>query len=456
MNPKAHELIGSQRPGTRRWRTRAAWVLLMLFSAATGQAQDLHFPSYEAYVDFLRSYPYDVSADWTDNVQGLTHDDSHWFITQDKVLTKVPLSLSLDGNVKNKAGVLTTSLTSIPSLINGTCHDGSSPGNACTSDGDCPPLLGPWPNFAVIEKGECGNWHHFGDISYYSHEGEGYVLAPVDSHPAGCPQLAIFRASNLQFIRHVCIPGQLSTSGSGQAGWLAVDSRGLLYSSTNTATSIRTYALNWDNIETTAAPVLSGEIPLMNAQGAGKELRSMQGGVVSPERQVLYLSNGWEDCGNSSYGLHAFDISGGSNHGRQIIEGCQGSCLFQFKFDSCVEILPGSLELNEEPEGMTIWDLEEQGPNNIRGQLHVLLLNNSGANDNVFFKHYSSSLYVDGAASSGDGEYDTPFNDLADTFSAALSGMTIVIRDGTYSGSQLIDQKVRLKAGGSSAILGAN
>lgn len=42
----------------------------------------------------------------------------------------------------------------------------------------------------------------------------------------------------------------------------------------------------------------------------------------------------------------------------------------------------------EEPEGITVGDVDGKGEPNIKGQIHVIMLDNNAGEDGVYFKHY--------------------------------------------------------------------
>ena len=44
----------------------------------------------------------------------------------------------------------------------------------------------------------------------------------------------------------------------------------------------------------------------------------------------------------------------------------------------------------EELEGLTVWDLDMDQANNIKGQIHLIMIDNiGGADDDLYFKHFS-------------------------------------------------------------------
>ena len=43
----------------------------------------------------------------------------------------------------------------------------------------------------------------------------------------------------------------------------------------------------------------------------------------------------------------------------------------------------------EEPEGITLWNLDGRGAPGVSGQLHVLMLDNDSNGDDIYVKHYA-------------------------------------------------------------------
>jgi hypothetical protein len=233
-------------------------------------------------------------------------------------------------------------------------------------------------------------------------------------------------------------PGQVDGGGKGAAAFVEVDEEGRIYSVGGGLCSscpggvpcscLRRYRLDagWDAVGTVPVDALSlvfdGEVPLKDAHGAPILLKNFQGAAFAPSRRVLYVSNGY-DCDTVNPGLHAFDLQTGRELARS---GKLANSLFWFAFDCTL--------MNQEPEGMTVWDLDDvPNPHGIQGQLHVLLLDNDvdtylGGQDHAYFKHYTGKLHVDGARSSGDGRLSSPYGSL---------GEALVERDCTWNAYQI-------------------
>jgi hypothetical protein len=69
------------------------------------------------------------------------------------------------------------------------------------------------------------------------------------------------------------------------------------------------------------------------------------------------------------------------------MESSNGHGPFNYEYSPTNPIVGG---LNEEPEGLTLWDLDDGRAPNIHGQLHVLLLDNDDSADEVYIKHYGA------------------------------------------------------------------
>jgi hypothetical protein len=279
---------------------------------------------------FVGEYPADFEGDWTDNVQGLTHDDTHWYLTQTLDIFRIPVGRDFAQDHEGAPGVAHRDRDSYPELA---------------------------------------AYDHFGDISFFN----GYVLLAVDTGP---PQgaLALLRGDDtLDLVDVEPFPGQTS------AGWVAAGPDGFVYSSVSGATEFRKYSVNWDDVENNLVVTFVEAIPLTDENGDPYQLFDMQGGVVTPDNKVIIVSNGFDDCDNATYGLHTFNLQ----TGQRIIRSCQSGCDFAFLFDPCDFGI-----LDEEPEGMTIWDLDDGAAPGMSGQLHVLLLNNDILTDNNWMKHY--------------------------------------------------------------------
>jgi hypothetical protein len=355
--------------------------------------------SYEAYYLYLGNYP-SGEPGWHENVQGLAHDNNNWFITQTLDLWKIPVTHDLKSVSPSDPGVRRIRLGDVPQL--------------------------------GVE-----DYNHFGDPSYYEFRGQGYILMPVEGgkHPA----IAVFRADDLGYVDHAYLQEQ------SKAGWCAVDSQGNVYSSNGTITSVNKYGVQWDLLHNNGtlelAPLTS--IDLLDETGVTVTIEQMQGGEISPSGELLYLVAGYYDHNRPSDGIHVFDLS----TGRRVQRSTNGSGYFNY------EVHQG---YNEEPEGLTIWDLDDGRAPGIRGQLHVLLLDNDVFEaDNIYMKHYTGTIYVDRTYTGEErGTPSKPFNTVGEANNLAWDGAQINIRAGSYPETLTFSKRVKVLAPGGTATIG--
>jgi hypothetical protein len=282
---------------------------------------------------YLGNYPDERQDDWTDECQGATHDAGNWFITQKGAVWRVPIEKDLRTPLRSGVdGVLRRTI----------------------------PVAG---------------YDHFGDPDF--HRGTLYI--PLEGKRRflfwtwpRVPRLAAFRASDLGFLWSVPLPRQK------KAGWCAIDSTGILYSSNGRVTPRE---------ETEAGPLfryrLAGSsltyldrVVLRDEQGTPVVLDSMQGGTFADDDH-LYISCGYYEDPQPSWGIHLFGVRAQ----RRITRSTNGSGSFDYEFHAVDPY-------DEEPEGLTWWDLDGRNAPGIEGQLHAILLDNDANGDDVYFKHY--------------------------------------------------------------------
>lgn len=149
--------------------------------------------------------------------------------------------------------------------------------------------------------------------------------------------------------------------------------------------------------------ILEDEYQFLNESGNQITLDNMQGGEFSESGHLFYVISGYYDTYYDYDGISVFDMQ----TGRMIAHSLNGIEPFNYEFT------PGYTA--EEPEGLTIWDLDDRSPEEtggVRGQLHVIMLDNGiswAVEDDVYLKHYTNTISVDVAYSGGD-EYGTPEN----------------------------------------------
>jgi hypothetical protein len=354
----------------------------------------------QAHTRYLGNHPSDDKPSWADDMQGLAHDRWAWLVTQTDKLWHIPVYYDLAGGLA--AGILVRSFGD-----------------------DLPP------------------YNHFGDPDYVEVDGQGYVLVPVERHADEtppvpdpyCARLAVFSdLPGLPLAKSACL-GQQGRS----AAWVAVDPDRVVYSSrfdidpaadpSTGATGILRYEASWSVLDTEAELKLDPLAPLelRDRNGEPMALAHIQGGVFDPSGELLFLVS-------DRRGILVFRLAG--DHLDLIDESCNPhtgpSCRFAYEFDNTTPLAPDGLA--QEPEGIDFWDLNDGSAPGIRGELHVVLVDNQGtltgqSDDSVFVKHYTAYQWVDSAATSaGEGKVEKPYRSLAPALSSSWPGSILRVR----------------------------
>jgi hypothetical protein len=416
----------------RMLATTILLVSLMLLAVASPSLD-----SYEAYYLYLGNYPSDANPGWHENVQGLTHDRDNWFITQTGRLWKIPVECDLGSVSRGDRGVLVKRLWDYEPQTN--------------------PHIPPRIVTDIPELWTAG-YNHLGDPGYYEFDGRGYIVVPIEESknepggkaPFAPPAIAVFRADTLEFANYACLTGQTS------AGWCAVDPQSRVYSSSGNLGTLHRYAVDWNTLLSSKTPLTlpnPTRIDLADESGFPVEIRSMQGGEISPSGQLLYLVAGYFGDLDSSWGIHVFDLS----TQRRVQRSTNGSGHFNYEFHPTCSFPTYNCE---EPEGITIWDLDDGRAPGIRGQLHVLLLRNEYfSDDDVYLKHYTGTIYVDRTYNGvGNGTPSKPFKTVSEANNLAWDGAQIKIQSrpqtGSYPETLTFSKRVKVLAQGGTATVG--
>jgi hypothetical protein len=334
----------------------------------------------------------------------VAHDDGHWFITTESRIWKIPVGMDL------KAPHFGGGFLPLPTDVG---------------------LVGIPQELIDLD------YYHFGDPDQVG----GFLFVPMEG---GEPAIAVFRASNLEYLglklvgqSQACDDKVQSCDGQTQSPWIALNPvDGLLYTSDNYIDDDRPlfrYHLDIDRLAATCSTRESCEVEesinfvdrwqILEADGSPLSLRLgryIQGGVFMPSGH-LFLSNGKSenlvfpnDPEDRRVGIHLVNREGriiaDSYNPDRICSGLifKSGCVmrdpdgsFPFQFDP-------SRFVAEEPEGLDWWDLNDGSAPGIRGQLHVLLLDNDLYDaDGVYFKHYRvGGVCIQGCDSDGDGLSD--------------------------------------------------
>ena len=159
-----------------------------------------------------------------------------------------------------------------------------------------------------------------------------------------------FPTSDLHFLWSAPLPEQQ------KAGWCAIDSNGVLLSSNGRVTPrvhkdegpLFRYRIHEKTL------TLLDRVVLRDEQGTPVVLDSMQGGTFADDHH-LYVSCGYYEKPHPSWGLHLFDM----RTKRRIVRSTNGSGSFNYEFHS-------GNSFDEEPEGLTYWDLDGRDAPGIR------------------------------------------------------------------------------------------
>lgn len=279
--------------------------------------------------------PKDIDRDWTNDLQGLTHDHDNWFMTNTDNIYKMAVQWKL------------------------TAEDYRSVWN-------------PWYS----------GWQHLGDMAYK--DGDIYIALEPSDGTESSPAIGIID-TDLSNPRVSRIP-QESPQYSQDMPWVAYNPiDDLFYSSRfgNTYDSCSLYRYRVDPAGGEAEFV--DAIPMHGAAGGQICINRAQGGAFA-DSGILYLLmdskpgiklNGQPFASGS--GIQVFAIQLDAAYRVQGI---------QVNWDWEPDRSNGG---NEELEGITIWDLDADGrsPPGIRGQIHLQMIRNSWTDDDDFyFKHF--------------------------------------------------------------------
>jgi len=314
--------------------------------------------------NYLGNLPNNRESYWTDEIQGLAHDDSHWYMTQNPRGDSPQLMV----------WPLSTNMSGYPSLR----------------------VAMPWQ----LNRFGCD---HFGDPDLFQHPvWGGLLVVPVegcrdpygDMGGAKVGVVALFRAADLSFFAMDTLFAQGQGGASAEkAAWLAIHpiTKTTLFSSSNVVdvnNPVVAYEVDWDDLQPNDNPAYFlwggyGTAQLWDAEAQNYPwIYTPQGGVFSSDGRVFYLVNGY-GCDTGDY-IRAFDADGFSPYQGNTfsMRTASASEYGKFNFES-------HCSTGEEPQGMDYLDMTGRGMP-FSGQLHVMLLDNDEIDqDNLYLKHYS-------------------------------------------------------------------
>lgn len=396
-----------------------ALIALSVPGVAWGQVYDSYFVYRGA------DYP-NGAVGWSHHAEGIAHDEQFWYIAQSSQryggpsfphipshLWKIPVEVDLGAVTSATPGVVRREIA---------------------------------PDHILVSR----QYEKFGDPVVYQYNGAGYLVVPIsgngscESSPAAA--VAFFRCSDLGYVDYAILPGQC-----GDAGWVAVNAAGELVSSRDhiglpepSQQGLRVYTVGWSALETSSQAIVAFDrtIPVLNESGAPLELLHIQGGEFDPGGRLLYVSSGYYDEENAAAdreGIHVIDTAT-FRRVRHSARGVAGQ-LFNFYYN------PGA-DTYEEPQGLTIWNLDQGAAPGIYGQLHAIVRRYGwDAGDQVYLKHYTRALAVNSQwAGCHTGSPSCPFQTIPAALSRAWNGAEIRIRAGVYAAPLTIASEVRFSA----------
>jgi hypothetical protein len=210
--------------------------------------------------EFIADFPSDRENGFSDELQGVTHDDTHWYFAQKLRLLRIPVGHDLSTHLSEApAGIVLVS-PSVPGLL--------------------PPHL--------------EDFTHLGDLDFS--DGKLYVAAEPET-TAQVPRIVVFDAETLTCIADAPLVGQIS------APWCAVHPiSGVLYSSEfDGVEELKRYRIDWTD-DFSLERLAPCKLP------AGTRLDHVQGGTFSPEGR-LFLS-----CSTAEGGIYGVDADQGTIH----------------------------------------------------------------------------------------------------------------------------------------------
>lgn len=380
---------------------------------------------YEMYTRHISVYPADARPGWHAETQGMTHDDAYWYITQKEDLWKIPLEFDL-GNLPESSRIIHRSLDTYPNI--------------------------------------CGaGFDHLGDPDYYSYNGHGYLVIPLEDNTDTCggpgttQAVGVFRTTDsLDYLGSA--PMNVSESIKSDGSWLAVDPQGIISASRTwkDIIGIDHYSLDWGQLESNPPVVAlsySGSNYLYEA-GNPLTIQHSQGADFSESGDLLFVLTGGTDWfePNDWCAIHVFDTTQ-ANWQRIAVSSQDPNDLFYY------ECHPGCC-LWEESEGVDVGDMDDKQAPGIQGQLHVLQLDDESPHslDSVYFEHLSGVLYVDAAygGGEGDGTRDRPYTTVNQALQFAWNGTKIKIQGGGYPETLTLSKYIQFSARGSAAVVGTN
>jgi hypothetical protein len=376
---------------------------------------------YESYFNYIGAMPDEAETNYSVQVQGIAHDSGNWFISQKWGLWRIPIEVNLWDPVNCAVS-----------------------GVVCAHQDDLDTI------------GSLG-YDHFGGIDHYQHDlATGFLLVPLEKEndPNTVPSIAAFNGTTLRYVDHWVLSNPVHISAS----WVAIGLDHRLYTSNNQQFGwVYVYEVDWDRLARDGELALEygHKFALLDEGGILLEL-GPQGGVFSPGGNLLYITNGnYKEYDDRRDGISVFDMQTDlQTDPKRRIGHSSMAAGEPFWFGYAAGIWPGEME---EPEDLTIWDLDEDpriGQLSL-GQLHVLVLDLDQYDDDVYVRHYTDRIYVDRSYSGEElGDPTKPHNTVGEALAMAWDGARIRIRHGVYAEALTFSGRLQVYAAEGTATIG--
>lgn len=352
---------------------------------------------YQAFYLYLGDDPAGDTA-WTYDAKGLAHDSDYWYIAQDDVIWRWPLTHELGGS-PTSPGVARRPLSEYAEL-----------------------------NLTGLEE--------FGDPCVYRYGGVDYLLMPFGRHSSGPDQihLVVFECPSLAYIDQIALP-----AGMAQ-WWFGVDASGDVYSteSADPATLLYRYSVDWSRLQQSGILSIGNPMAIVLYQEDGVTPVSLgaasTGGEFTSDGGLLYLI---------SERIHVFDTS----NWRRIGQSINGSGHFNYEVSANPIYTEYTGGLTISGAASPLYPAQMQAV--------VTRWNGFTGAQTTFLKHYTHIIRVDSSNSgSQDGTFAHPFRTVTGAVNLAWSGAEIRTHADTYNEVVIINKRVRLTTDGGPTRIG--
>ncbi len=281
-------------------------------------------------IDYLGNFPANRRPGWSKELQGITHDESSWFIAQRDKLWKFPKEHDLNATVTKPSPGQGILMVTIPDHLRAMGYD------------------------------------HMGDIDCW----DGRIYIPLENkRRTKGNMLMVFDAGSMEFLESY----PLSKKYVGSASWVALDrGSGQIFMSNNVigkGSPIMIYS------EVAGVDVgrlkLEGAFYPRDGDGEPMTIERVQGGVISKDGKTLFLISDMEEGG-----ILAFDLESKRLIAHHIID-------YKRRFP-----------FYEELQGVTIWPESGHGSKLFGGNLHVIMIDNDPCDDDLYLKHFQISAGI--------------------------------------------------------------